>query len=195
MDDLVVTVKHLLDELNVAMTCAAGATIFSKWSLDRVLQKPMLRLLSFLIHHPTQILIPMKRHPLFQYFFKGASKIAKQMLKENGIVTVRDLHGLHFDQRLIVEIARRTKGLPVASIMWFLENIKNLSHEDAPPIFYYCDEENTYAAKFRPEENEWGELAWIHEIKKLQSFAKTVCIIDLVKHIVMREAKDVEGSM
>ncbi len=84
-----------------------------------------------------------KRIPGMLYFndivdkIVGVSKIAKQRLNKNGIMTVSDLHGLHSDQRLIVEIARRTKGLPVTSITWFLENIKDLSHEDTPPIFYY----------------------------------------------------------
>jgi hypothetical protein len=72
----------------------------------------------------------------------GVGKIAKQRLIDNGIMTVGDLHGLHSGQRLIVEIARRTKGLPVTSITLFLENIKDLSHEDASPTVYYCNEEN-----------------------------------------------------
>jgi hypothetical protein len=119
---------------------------------------------------------------------KGVGKIAKQRLSKNGIMTVGDLHGLHSDQRLIVEIARRMKGLPVAFIMQFLKNIKDLSHEDALPIVY-CNEENPYTAKFGSEKNEWDEPAWIHEKKKLQTFAKTMCIIDLVKHMVI-EAKN-----
>jgi hypothetical protein len=110
-------------------------------------------------------------------------------LNENEIMTVRDLHGLHSSQKLIFKIARRKKGLPVASIMRFLENIKDLSHEDAPLIVYYCNKENPYAAKFGLEENKWGEPAWIHEIKSLQIFAKTVCIINLVKHMVMEANK------
>ena len=104
-------------------------------------------------------------------------------------MTVRDLHGLHSSQKLIFKIARRKKGVPVASIMRFLENIKDLSHEDAPLIVYYCNKENPYAAKFGLEENKWGEPAWIHEIKSLQIFAKTVCIINLVKHMVMEANK------
>ncbi len=79
--------------------------------------------------------------------------------------------------------------MPVTSITQFLENIKDLSHEDAPPIVSYCDEENPYAAKFGLEENEWGEPAWIDEIKKLQTFVKTMCITDLVKHMVMEAKK------
>ncbi len=67
----------------------------------------------------------------------GVGKIAKQWLNKNGIMTVGDLHELHSDQRLIVKIARRTKGLLVTSITQLLENIKDLSHEDAPPIVYY----------------------------------------------------------
>jgi hypothetical protein len=76
----------------------------------------------------------------------GVGKIARQQLNKNGIMTVSDLHGLNSDQRLIVKIARRMKGLPVTSVTRFLENIKDLSHEDAPPIVYYCNEENPYAA-------------------------------------------------
>jgi hypothetical protein len=38
---------------------------------------------------------------------EGVGKIAKQRLNKNGIMTVGDLHGLHSNQRLIVEIARR----------------------------------------------------------------------------------------
>ena len=38
---------------------------------------------------------------------KGVGKIAKQRLNKNEIMTVGDLHGLHSNQRLIVEIARR----------------------------------------------------------------------------------------
>lgn len=79
---------------------------------------------------------------------EGVGKIAKQRLNSNGIYTVGDLHGLHSKERLIVEIAKRTKGLPVASIKRFLDNCKHLSHVDAPTIVYYRDDENPYAAKF-----------------------------------------------
>ena len=99
---------------------------------------------------------------------EGVGKIAKQRLNSNGIYTVGDLHGLHSEERLIVEIAKRTKGLPVASIKWFLDNCKHLSHVDAPTIVYYCDDENLYAAKFGSKKNEWDEPAWIHEIKNRQ---------------------------
>ncbi len=40
---------------------------------SRKWQKPMLWLLSFPIHHCAQILIPMKRHPLFQVQTSGIS--------------------------------------------------------------------------------------------------------------------------
>jgi hypothetical protein len=97
---------------------------------------------------------------------EGVGKIlAKQRLNSNGIYTVGDLHGLHSKERLIVEIAKRIKWLPAASIKRFLNNCKHLSHEDAPPIVYYCNDENPYAAKFGLQENKWGEPAWIHEIK------------------------------
>jgi hypothetical protein len=89
----------------------------------------------------------------------------------------------------MVKIARRMKGLPVASSMRFLENIKDLSHEDALLIVYYRNEENPYAATFRLEENKLCEPAWIDEIKKLQTFAKNVCITNLVKHMVMEAKK------
>ncbi len=79
---------------------------------------------------------------------EGVGKIAKQRLNSNVIYTVGDLHGLQSEERLTVEIAKRTKGLPVASIKRFLDNCKHLSHEDAPPIVYYCDDKNPYAAKF-----------------------------------------------
>ncbi len=85
---------------------------------------------------------------------EGAGKIAKQQLNSNGIYTVGDLHGLHSKERLIIEIAKRTKGLLVASIKQFLDNCKHLSHEDAPPLVYYCDDKNPDAAKFGSEENE-----------------------------------------
>ena len=39
------------------------------------------------------------------------------------------------------------------------------------------------------KKNEWDEPAWIHEIKKLTTFAKTVCIINLVKYMVIEAKK------
>jgi hypothetical protein len=39
------------------------------------------------------------------------------------------------------------------------------------------------------EENKWGEPAWIDEVKKLQTFAKTRCITNFVKHMVMEAKK------
>jgi hypothetical protein len=78
-----------------------------------------------------------ERIPGMLYFndtIVGVGKIAKHHLKKNGIMTADDLHGLYSDQKLFVEIARRTKRLPVRSITRFLE--KDLSHEDAPLIVY-----------------------------------------------------------
>ncbi len=43
---------------------------------------------------------------------------------------------------------------------------------------------------FWQDENEWGEPAWIHEFKKIETFAKTMCITDLVKHMVMEATKN-----
>ena len=151
-------------------------------------------------HHNSPKWMKNERTPGMLYFddpvdkIEGVGVIAKKRLNENQIFTVGDLHGLNSDQELIVEIVKRTKGLTVQAIARFLENSKDLSSEDAPPTVFYCDDENPYAAKFGTEENEWGEPVWIEEIKKSQTFANTICITDMVKHMVMEAKKCYSGT-
>ncbi len=62
------------------------------------------------------------------------------------------------EEMLFVEIASITKRLPVPSIKRLLANSEHLSHKNAPPVIYYCNDKNPYSAKFWSDENKCGEL-------------------------------------
>jgi hypothetical protein len=80
---------------------------------------------------------------------------------------------------------KRPDNLTVKTLKQYLANCQDASSENAPPIIYFTKADNPFAARYREDEDEWGQPEWISKIKSFTVFAHQVCITNLVKHIVM----------
>ena len=59
----------------------------------------------------------------------------------------------------------------------------------APEDIYHLDDANPYRHKYGIETDEWGEEAWVTKLKQCTNMTGTMCITDLLKHIIRESQK------
>ena len=105
----------------------------------------------------------------------GISKRVEELLQRNGIQTVENLCAITEETR--------PDGLSAKALERFRKNWEDALPKNAPPITYFTEADNPYAARYGEEKDQWGQPEWLSVIKSAALFAHQVCITDLVKPV------------